>query len=89
MQLLADELVVRRVVSAISDEAVRRTLKKNGLKPWFQEHWCIPETSPETGVREPPAKRRTNGFRTRVNGPKNLRRLPNGRRARFERMLVS
>lgn len=28
MQLLADELVVRRVVPAISDEAVRRTLKK-------------------------------------------------------------
>jgi transposase len=30
MQLLADELVVRRVVPAISDEAVRRTLKKTG-----------------------------------------------------------
>src|SRR4030088_1872216 len=28
MQLLADELVVRRVVGSISDEAVRRTLKK-------------------------------------------------------------
>jgi transposase len=28
MQLLADELVARRVVGAISDEAVRRTLKK-------------------------------------------------------------
>ena len=28
MQLLADELVVRRVVPSISDEAVRRTLKK-------------------------------------------------------------
>ena len=28
MQLLANELVVRRVVPAISDEAVRRTLKK-------------------------------------------------------------
>ena len=30
MQLLANELVVRRVVPAISDEAVRRTLKKTG-----------------------------------------------------------
>lgn len=30
MQLLADELVVRRVVPSISDEAVRRTLKKTG-----------------------------------------------------------
>jgi transposase len=46
MQLLANELVVRRVVGSISDEAVRRTLKKNGLKPWLQEHWCIPEVSP-------------------------------------------
>ncbi|HEX8968758.1 MAG TPA: IS630 family transposase [Chloroflexota bacterium] len=46
MQLLADELVVRRVVPSISDEAVRRTLKKTGLKPWLQEHWCIPEVSP-------------------------------------------
>jgi len=45
MQLLANELVVRRVVGSISDEAVRRTLK-NGLKPWLQEHWCIPEVSP-------------------------------------------
>jgi transposase len=30
MQLLADELMVRRVVPSISDEAVRRTLKKTG-----------------------------------------------------------
>jgi transposase len=30
MQLLANELVVRRVVGSISDEAVRRTLKKTG-----------------------------------------------------------
>ncbi len=30
MQLLANELVVRRVVPSISDEAVRRTLKKTG-----------------------------------------------------------
>jgi transposase len=28
MQLLAEELIVQRVVPAISDEAVRRTLKK-------------------------------------------------------------
>ena len=30
MQLLADELMIRRVVPSISDEAVRRTLKKTG-----------------------------------------------------------
>jgi hypothetical protein len=46
MQLLANELVVRQVVPSISDETVRRELKKNGLKPWLQEHWCIPEVSP-------------------------------------------
>jgi transposase len=33
MQLLADEMVERRVVGAISDETVRRTLKKTGWRP--------------------------------------------------------
>ena len=33
MQLLADELVERRVVGAISDETVRRTLKKTDWRP--------------------------------------------------------
>jgi transposase len=46
MQLLANELVARRVVGSIPDETVRRELEKNGLKPWLQEHWCIPEVSP-------------------------------------------
>jgi hypothetical protein len=48
MQLLADELVARHIVGYISDETVRRELKKknHGLKPWLQEHWCIPEVSP-------------------------------------------
>jgi DDE superfamily endonuclease len=32
--------------ASISDETVRRELKKNGLRPWLQEHWCIPEVSP-------------------------------------------
>jgi transposase len=36
MQLLANELVVRRVVPAISDEAVRRTLKKTGSSRGFR-----------------------------------------------------
>ena len=36
MQLLANELVVRRVVGAISDEAVRRTLKKTGSSHGFR-----------------------------------------------------
>ncbi len=33
LQLLADELVERRVVGAISDETVRRVLKKTGWRP--------------------------------------------------------
>ena len=33
MQLLADELVARGVVGGISDETVRRTLKKSGWRP--------------------------------------------------------
>jgi transposase len=33
MQLLADELVERQVIGAISDETVRRVLKKNGWRP--------------------------------------------------------
>ena len=36
MQLLADQLVVRRVVPSISDEAVRRTLKKTGSSRGFR-----------------------------------------------------
>ena len=36
MQLLADELVVRRVVPSISDEAVRRTLKKTASSHGFR-----------------------------------------------------
>jgi transposase len=36
MQLLANELVVRRVVGSISDEAVRRTLKKTGSSLGFR-----------------------------------------------------
>lgn len=36
MQLLANELVVRRVVGSISDEAVRRTLKKTDSSRGFR-----------------------------------------------------
>jgi transposase len=36
MQLLANELVVRRVVPSISDESVRRTLKKTGSNRGFR-----------------------------------------------------
>jgi hypothetical protein len=35
MQLLAEELVQRGVVGGISDETVRRTLKKSGWPPGY------------------------------------------------------
>lgn len=41
MQLLADTLVELRVVERLSDETVRRTLKKNALKPWQEHQWCL------------------------------------------------
>jgi len=40
--LLADRLVVLGVVENISDETVRRTLKKNELKPHLRKCWVIP-----------------------------------------------
>ena len=42
MRLLADRLVECEIVGAVSAETVRRTLKKNELKPWLKECWCIP-----------------------------------------------
>ena len=42
MQLLADELVALNVVDTLSDETVRRTLKKMKLKPWNKKSWLIP-----------------------------------------------
>jgi hypothetical protein len=39
MQLLADALVERRMVGAMSDETVRRVLKRNRLAPWLRERW--------------------------------------------------
>ncbi|HEX4591228.1 MAG TPA: IS630 family transposase [Gemmataceae bacterium] len=42
LQLLADRLVELKVVEAVSDETVRRVLKKNEIKPWLKEQWCLP-----------------------------------------------
>ena len=42
LQLLANGLVEREIVESISSETVRQTLKKNQLKPWLKECWCIP-----------------------------------------------
>jgi len=42
LQLLADRLVELEVVDSISGQTVRRTLKKNDLRPHLQECWVIP-----------------------------------------------
>ncbi|WP_414859163.1 IS630 family transposase [Nostoc sp. KVJ3] len=47
MQLLADHLVNLGIIDSISDETIRQTLKKNEIKPWLKEQWCIPEVNAE------------------------------------------
>ncbi len=42
VQLLADRLVALTHLENLSDEAVRLVLKKNNLKPWQRQKWCIP-----------------------------------------------
>lgn len=42
MNMIAGKVVELEIVSSISDETVRLTLKRNELKPWQQECWCIP-----------------------------------------------
>ena len=42
LRLLANRLVELRFVDGLSYETVRRLLKKNELKPWLTNRWCIP-----------------------------------------------
>jgi transposase len=42
LQLLADQMVELQYVESVSWETVRQVLKKNELKPWLKEQWCIP-----------------------------------------------
>ena len=42
LQLLADRLVALTHLESLSYEAVRLVLKKNDLKPWLRQKWCIP-----------------------------------------------
>ncbi|WP_165253778.1 IS630 family transposase, partial [Paludisphaera soli] len=42
LKMLADRLVELEAVDAVSDETVRRVLKKNALKPWLKQQWVIP-----------------------------------------------
>ncbi len=43
IQLLAKELVSRKIVISISRETVRNTLNQIELQPWKTERFCIPE----------------------------------------------
>ncbi|WP_407657110.1 IS630 family transposase [Mastigocoleus testarum] len=47
LKMLADRLVSLEVVDAVSESTVFRTLKKNELKPWLKQQWCIPKVSSE------------------------------------------
>ena len=51
LHLLADELKRRKIVHTISHETVRKVLKKNEIKPWRQEMWCIPPQQDAAFVR--------------------------------------
>ena len=42
LQLLADRLVTLTHLESLSYESVRLVLKKNDLKPWVRQKWCIP-----------------------------------------------
>lgn len=42
LQLLADRLVTLTHLDSLSYETVRLVLKKNDLKPWMRQKWCIP-----------------------------------------------
>jgi transposase len=42
LQLLADRLVTLTHLDNLSYETVRLVLKKNDLKPWVRQKWCIP-----------------------------------------------
>ena len=42
LQMLADKLVELHLVESIARETIRQVLKKNELKPWQHQQWCIP-----------------------------------------------
>ncbi len=42
LRLLADRFVALGYIEAISYETIRVLLKKNELKPWLKQEWCIP-----------------------------------------------
>ncbi|HET8670323.1 MAG TPA: IS630 family transposase [Candidatus Saccharimonadales bacterium] len=42
LKLLAEKLVELGYVESVGRETVRQTLKKNELKPWLKQQWCLP-----------------------------------------------
>lgn len=46
-ELLAEQMVFLGVVDVISPTSVRLMLKKNELKPWQKQEWCIPKIDAE------------------------------------------
>ena len=47
LRLLAGKVVELGLASSMSHEGVRKRLKKNVLKPWQKQEWCIPKVSAE------------------------------------------
>ncbi|MCA1614334.1 MAG: IS630 family transposase [Acidobacteria bacterium] len=47
LRLLADKVVELGFASTIARETVRQALKKNELKPWLKQQWCIGEVNSE------------------------------------------
>lgn len=51
MQHLADRLVELHMIDAISDETVRRTLRKKERRAWQRAQWRIPTVGPDVVCR--------------------------------------
>ena len=47
LRLLAGKVVELGLTPSLSHETVRLHLKKNALKPWQKQEWCIPKVSAE------------------------------------------
>ena len=47
LRLLAGKVVELGLAASMSHEGVRKPLKKNALKPWQKQEWCIPQVSAE------------------------------------------
>ena len=45
--LLRQELLRRRVCSAVSETTIRKHLRRHALKPWREKSWCVSVITPE------------------------------------------